>query len=210
MLEKAKQVEDAEAEVKRLEAELKPLPPDPDAARPQAPGEQERLALLAQHIAVLERLHQDRSELTKAAAAEKSARAEEGATDRRGEEGEGEFCRPGVENAGRAKERARADQAAAEARRWPGKPANWPTSSSRLTGEKTCRACGQPLTAKHFADEKKTRGLDAKAAEAKLKALTDAAAKARKHEEELDREGEPPNANTSPSSATITRTPPRR
>ena len=56
VLEKVKQAEEADAEVSRLEQELKALPADPDAAVRQLQGEQERLALLAQHIAHLERL----------------------------------------------------------------------------------------------------------------------------------------------------------
>src|SRR5262249_3924205 len=77
ILEKVKQVEEAETEVKRLEAELKPLPSDPDSAVRKLQQEQERLTLLAQHVALLERLHQDRSELTKVVAGEKQATTEE-------------------------------------------------------------------------------------------------------------------------------------
>ncbi len=77
VLEKVKQVEDADAEVSRLDEELQPFPADPDAAVRKLQSEQERLALLAQHVALLERLHQDRSELTKAVAVEKQSRADE-------------------------------------------------------------------------------------------------------------------------------------
>src|SRR5207245_1661734 len=77
VLEKVRQAEEAEAEVKRLEAELRPLPSNPDAVVRKFQQEQERLALLAQHVGLLERLHQDRSELTKVVVGEKQARTEE-------------------------------------------------------------------------------------------------------------------------------------
>ncbi|MFM8274434.1 MAG: AAA family ATPase, partial [Gemmata sp.] len=77
VLEKVKQVEDAEAEVSRLEAELKPFPADPEVAVRKFQSEHERLTLLEQHVALLQRLHQDRAELTKAAAQDKQARADE-------------------------------------------------------------------------------------------------------------------------------------
>ena len=77
VLEKVRQVEDAEAEVKRLEDELSRLPAEPEKAVRALQEEQEQLVVLAHNIAVLERLHQDRSELTKVVAGEKIARAEE-------------------------------------------------------------------------------------------------------------------------------------
>ena len=52
-----------------------------------------------------------------------------------------------------------------------------------MTGQTKCRACGRKLT-KHFKEEK-TREAEAKAAEKKLKDLTDASTKAKSIEEEL-------------------------
>jgi exonuclease SbcC len=185
ILEKVKQVEDAGREVKQLEEELKPLPADADASARKLQHEQERLALLAQHVALLERLHQDRSELTKVVAGEKNARAEEAKLKAEGIAAKDDFTK--LEGKARAarEDRAAKDQAAAEARALAKQARELADEFKQLSGEKTCRACGQPLTPQHFEAEKKKREADAKAAEAKLKTLTDAAAKARKLEEDL-------------------------
>ena len=77
VLAQVKHVEDAEAEVKRLDAELKQLPADPEASVRKFLQEQDRLAFLTEHIKLLNRLHEDRSELTKVVAGEKQARTDE-------------------------------------------------------------------------------------------------------------------------------------
>ena len=189
VLEKVKQVEDAEAEVSRLEAELKPLPADPDAAVRKLQGEQERLALLAQHVALLERLHQDRSELTKAVAGEKAARADEARLKADGLKAKEGFTKLEADAKAAREDRAAKDQAAAEARALARQARELADEFTTMSGQTKCRACGQPLTPGHFADEKKTREANAKAADAKLKALTDAALKAATREERADREG---------------------
>ena len=185
VLEKVKQVEDAEVEVKRLTAELKPLPTDPDATVHQYQKEQERLALLAQHIALLERLHQDRSELTKVLVGEKQARADEAKLKQEGIKSKEEFIALEAKAKAAREDRAAKDQAAAEARALSRQARELADEFKQLTGEKTCRACGQPLTEKHFADEKKKRDRDAKEAERTLEKLTAAATDARKLEDEL-------------------------
>lgn len=185
VLEKVKQAEDADAEVKRLDAELKPLPADPDAVVRKFQQEQERLALLAQHIALLDRLHQDRAELTKVVAGEKNARAEELRLTAEGKKAKEEFTALEAKVKAAKVEREKADQAAAEARALAQHAKQLAEELTSLTGEKTCRACGQPLTEKHLADERKKRDLDAKAAARKLESLTEAAVKARKLEDEL-------------------------
>ncbi len=185
VLEKVKQVEDAETEAKRLEVELKPLPTDPEAAVRQFQQEQERLALLAQHITQLDRLHTDRSELTKVVAAEKQARADEAKLKVEGIKAKEEFTALELKAKAAREDRAAKDQAAAEARALARQAKELADQFKQLTGEKTCRACGQPLTEKHFADEKKKRDSEAKAAEQKLETLTAAVAVARKLEDEL-------------------------
>ena len=185
VLEKVKQVEDADAEVQRLDAELKPLPADPDIAVRKLQSEQERLALLAQHVAVLDRLHTDRSELTKAVAGEKAARADEAKLKADGVKAKEEFTRLEADARAAREDRAAKDQAAAEARALARQARELADEFTTMSGQTKCRACGQPLTPGHFADEKKTREANAKAAEAKLKALTDGAAKAAQLETEL-------------------------
>jgi DNA repair exonuclease SbcCD ATPase subunit len=185
VLEKVKQAEDAESEVKRLEADLRPLPADPDAAVRSLQHEQERLGLLAQHIGLLNRLHEDRSELVKAVAAEKHAKDQEARLKAEGLKAKDEFTALEAQAKAARDDRAAKDQAAAEARALARQAKELADEFTHLTGEKSCRACGQPLTEAHFASEKKKRDLDAKAAERKLSDLTAAAAKARALEEQL-------------------------
>ncbi len=186
VLEKVKQAEDAEAEVGRLDAELKPLSADPDAVVRTLQTDQERLALLAQHIALLTRLHDDRSELVKLVAGEKHARDAETRLIADGKQAKDEFTALEAKAKQAREDRAQADQDAASARALFQHAKQLADEFKQLTGEKTCRACGQPLTEKHFADEKKKRDLDAKVAERKLADLTAAAKKARELQEELD------------------------
>jgi exonuclease SbcC len=184
ILEKVKQVEDGESEVRRLEQEFKPLPADPEAAVRQLQQEHERLVLLAQQVALLERLHQDRSELTKAVAGSVQAKAEEGRLLKEGKDAKEEFDAL-QERIKVAKEaRSQAEEAAAEARALAKQARDLADEFKQLTGAKSCRACGQPLTPEHFDIEKKKRDLDARAAERKLDSLSSSVNTARQTEAE--------------------------
>lgn len=185
VLEKVKQVEDAETEVARLEEELRPFPADPEAAVRAHQTEHERLALLAQHVALLERLHQDRSELTKAVAGEKQTRADEARLKAEGVKAKGDFTQLEADAKAARDERAAKDLLMAETRALARQARELADEFHTMTGATKCRACGQKLTPEHFADEKRTRESDAKRAEDKLKALTAEAEKARKLEDEL-------------------------
>ncbi len=185
VLEKVRQAEDAEAEVSRLDLELKPFPADPDADVRQHQQEQERLALLAQHIAVLDRLHQDRSELVKVMAGGEQAKNDEARLKAEGIAAKEAFTTLEAKLKAARANREKADQSAAETRALASHAKQLAEEFNELTGEKACRACGQPLTPEHFEAEKKKRDLDAKASERKAADLAAAAAKARKLEEEL-------------------------
>ena len=185
VLEKVKHVEDAQAEVRRLEDEMKQLPPDPDAAVRQLRQEQERLGHLAQHLALLTRLHDDRSELTKVVVIEVQAKGEEARLKAEGIKAKDEFT--ALEATARAArdERAAKDTAAAEARALARQARELADEFKQLSGAKTCRACGQPLTVEHLDAERKKRDLDARAAERKLESLATAATAARTLEDQL-------------------------
>ncbi|MBP3955111.1 SMC family ATPase [Gemmata sp. G18] len=185
ILEKVKQVEDAESEVSRLEAELQPFPADPESAVRKFQTEHERLALLAQHVALLERLHQDRSELTKAVTTEKQARADEAKLKSDGVKAKEEFTRLEVDAKAAREDRAAKDQLMAETRALARQARELADEFKTMTGQTKCRACGQKLTPEHFADEKKTREANAKKSDEKLKTLTAEAEKARQLEDDL-------------------------
>jgi exonuclease SbcC len=185
MLEKIKQVEDAENEVKRLESELKPLPADPDTRVREFQREHDRLKLLEQHIALLERLHQDRSELVKAIVTAQNAQAEESRLKQEGIQAKQKFTELEEQAKAARENRAKAEQAAAAAHALYQNAKQLADEFKLLTSEKTCRACGQPLTPDHVEAERKKRDLDARAAERKFHDFADAATKARKLETDL-------------------------
>ncbi len=185
VLEKVRQVEDAEAEVKRVDGELDRLPREPEKLVHELQTEQERLVALAQHIAVLERLHADRSELTKVVAGEKGARADEARLKADGIKAKADFADLEAKAKAAREDRAAKDQARAEANALARQARELADEFTTMAGQTKCRACGLPLTPQHFADEKTRRATEAAAADKRLKELTDAAGKAAKLEAEL-------------------------
>jgi DNA repair exonuclease SbcCD ATPase subunit len=185
ILEKVKQVEEAAAEVKQLQKELQALPADPEPVVRQYQLEHDRLKALEQHIALLERLHQDRAELTKALAIQQQAQAEESRLKAEGLQAKQEFATREQQAKAAREDRAAKDQAAAEARALYQHAKQQAEEFQQLSGDKMCRVCGQPLTPHHFEAEKKRRDLAARAAERRFHDLADAAAKAHKLETEL-------------------------
>jgi DNA repair exonuclease SbcCD ATPase subunit len=184
VLEKVKQAEDAEAEVRRLEEELKRLPSDPDASVRKHQQEHDRLLLLSQHVALLERLHQEHSELTKAVTSQKAANASEVKLLLEGKKAKEEFDVL-QERLKIVKEAyGKAEVAAAESRALAKQARDLADEFKQLNGAKTCRACGQPLTPEHFDSEKKKRDLDARSAERKYETLNSAVSAARQTEAE--------------------------
>lgn len=184
ILEKVKQKEHADSEVRRLEEELKPLPADPEAIVRQYQQEHDRLLLLSQSVALLDRLHQERTQLTQAAAAEKLAKTNEARLLAEGKKAKDDF--EALQQRAKAVKDSlgRAEVSAAEARALAKQARELADEFQQLTGAKKCRACGQPLTAEHLHSERKKRDLDAKKAEEKLESLNAAAAAARQSEAE--------------------------
>jgi exonuclease SbcC len=184
ILEKVKQTEDAEADVRRLERELKSLPADPEAAVRNHQEEHDRLLQLGQNIALLERLHQERSELTKAVAAEKAAKTNEIRLLLEGKKAKEEF--ESLQERVKVVKEAygKAEVAAAESRALARQARELADEFKQLGGAKTCRACGQPLTPEHFDSEKKKRDLDARSAERKYESQNAAILAARQTETE--------------------------
>ncbi|MBM3982410.1 MAG: SMC family ATPase [Planctomycetes bacterium] len=185
LLEKVRQVEEAAAEHKHLAAELARLPADLDKLVRGLQDEHDRLVALAQHIAVLTRLHDDRAELTKAVAAEKSARDTEAALKAKGTTAKEAFTALEKRAQAARDDRATKDRAAAEVGALARQARALADEFTTMAGQTKCRACGLPLTPQHFADEKTRREAEATAAEKRQKELTAAAAAAQKLESEL-------------------------
>lgn len=185
VLEKVRQAEDAGAEVKRHEDELKRLPTDPDAAVGTLQDEQHRLAALAPVVPLLVRLHGDRAELRQTLPKEAAARADEAKLKADGLKAKADAERLAGELTAARQRRSQADGAAAEARALAQQARSLADEFQTLTGAKTCRACGQALTPQHFAAEKTKRDRDAAAADKKAAETAAAATAARTQEDDL-------------------------
>ena len=185
VLEKVRQAEDAGAEVKRHEDELKRLPPDPDAAVGTLQDEQHRLAALAPVVPLLVRLHGDRAELRQTLPKEAAARADEAKLKADGLKAKADAERLAGELTAARGRRGKADEAAAEARALAQQARTLADEFKTLTGAKSCRACGQALTPQHFAAEKTKRDRDAAAADKTAAETAAAAAAARTLEDDL-------------------------
>jgi DNA repair exonuclease SbcCD ATPase subunit len=177
LLEAVKQVEENQAELGRLTAELGKLPADPEAAVLAAHEQADRLTQLDKVLPTLERFQTERHDLREATRTEATAAAARDAALTAGRKGKaaldtlvGELTAARATLTAAEQDKAvtaaLAEQAAAAAAAFAG-----------VSGAKDCRACGQPLTPQHLAAERAKREAEAKAAKA-----TAAAAAARQVE----------------------------
>ena len=184
-IEKVKQFEDAETEAMRLAAELKRFPMDLDATIAKLEEEASRLAAIAPALPHLERLFQDRTELVQANHREAEARAAAEKSVAEGTRVKESHEKLEAELTAASAAREAATAAAAEARALAQQARKLAAEFTKLSGEKNCAACGQELTAEHFAEEKKRRESEAAAAEKRLAEATKRATDARDAEDAL-------------------------
>ena len=185
VLEKVRQAEEAETEVKRLDAELQRFPTDADAVIRNLDEEQGRLAVIAQAIPSLDRLCSERTELSQAVRRESGAKAEADRLLAEGNAARAEADRLQKDLATQSAEREAAAAAAVAAKTLADQARQLAEEFKKLSSEKTCVACGQELTQDHFQKEKKRRDLDAKAADRKQQEQTRLATEARDKEDAL-------------------------
>ncbi|OWK47409.1 AAA family ATPase [Fimbriiglobus ruber] len=185
LLEKVRFVEEHEAELKRLDDDLRRLPPDPEAAARAAHEETDRLTELNRILPILERFSVERHDLGVARKTETAARVEQQRVQADGERMKADAAKlkPEVEKAKQA--RAAADQQVAVTRAMAEQARAAAGEFASLSGEKACRACGQPLTKEHLAEEKKKREKEARAAEEKHRSAIDAQTTAVQAERDL-------------------------
>ncbi len=181
--------EEQETRVTNFDKDLSKLPADPASEVRTAQDELDRLQELGRVLPVLQRVHDERTEL-------KGANQRQQVSQKRADEIKvlGETKRDAMkkladELADAKAARAAADERAAGAAVLARQAKELLAEFSSLTGEKSCRACGQPLTPQHFEEEKSRRTEEAKVAEQKLTAATTAQRAATAREKELhDRE----------------------
>jgi DNA repair exonuclease SbcCD ATPase subunit len=175
VLKTVEQAERLEAELKRHEAELAKLPARPEEAVEQAHREVERLTKLAQStLPLLELFQTDRHDLGVARQAAEATQAEFDRVQKEGTARKAEFEKLQPEAAAARQALTAAEQRVAAARALADQAALAADEFARLTGAKTCSACGQALTKEHYALEKARRQQAASAADREFKAAVDA------------------------------------
>jgi DNA repair protein SbcC/Rad50 len=157
LLEKVKQLERQESEIRKVETELARLPADPEQEVRRLQELHDHVVELARVLPVLDRFQQNRAELS--AARQRLDKDEEKVAEvmKAGKQAgeEAKALREQVQAA--AKIRAEADERATQARTLLEQANAALEELQSLRGEKTCRHCGQPLTAAHMQQEKERR-----------------------------------------------------
>jgi exonuclease SbcC len=184
-LQTVRLVDDESAKLDRLKTEAKTLPADPEAVLAAARDEEAKALDLSRVLPLLERVNTERNELAQAARQEGESKKLRDKTAQDGKDAKAvaDAGKKDLEAARQARTQAEADAAVAKAevQRTTEAVAEFAT----LSGAKSCRACGQSLTAAHFKEEKAKREDELKQAEARLKRATAAAKEAAERERKL-------------------------
>lgn len=168
ILQSVKLAEEQQSRLGDFEKQLAKFPEDPSADLSKANSEVERLQELDRVLPVLQRVHDERNDLkaSKQRAVEADRRL--GEVRASGEAKKAAMQSLERELAAARAERATADERAAGTAVLAKQAAELLAEFASLSGEKTCRACGQALTPSHFAEEKTRREAEAKSAKARL------------------------------------------
>ncbi|HTU18011.1 MAG TPA: SMC family ATPase [Gemmataceae bacterium] len=166
---KLREHERHEAELKRIHAELAPLPVDPMAEVSRAREKHDALAALNNIVPQLARFAAYRDDLRQAVGREQTAEQRLQQVECKGKSLGAEVKRlePLVEQADRATRQA--SERATEARTLLKQAQDSLHELTQLDGRKVCRLCAQPLTPGHLQEEKRRRGEDMQHHEARLK-----------------------------------------
>lgn len=159
--------EDQETRVKRAEAALAEFTADPQQVAKAAQFQYDRLAELGQVLPVLQRFHDERTELKATILRQHSSARRADEIKATGEAKRDAFKRITDDLAVAKAARDDADQRAAGAAVLAKQAKERLDEFASLTGEKKCRACGQDLTPGHFEDEKRQRERELQVADEK-------------------------------------------
>ncbi len=190
-LQTVRLVDDEAAKLDRLKNEAKALPADPEAELTAAREEESKVHDLSRVLPILERVNTERHELGQAVGQEAESKKLRDEAGQKGKEARtaADALKADLEKCRAARTQSEADAAVAKAEvdRATAAVAEFAT----LSGAKSCRACGQPLTAAHFKEEKAKREDELKQADVKLKKATTGAKDAAERERKLtDQEAE--------------------
>ena len=168
-LETVKLAEQQESELRRLEDEIGRLPLDAETGRITAQKNVDRLIELTRVIPLLERFHTDRESLGMAQIAEQTAKDEQHRVQAVGVGVRAKNDQVAAQVAAALQSKTTAEATVATARALLIQARTAAAEFATLDGARTCRACGQLLTAEHFAQEKQSRDAAVFSAEANLR-----------------------------------------
>lgn len=185
VLQTVRLVEAEEAKRKQLADDRRRLPADPEAAVAAAKQDEAKLVVLERVLPILERFNTERHDLEQAIRKEAESRKHRDDTGKKGKEAKGEADRLAAELDAARKHKAQADGELAVAKTLAEQAAVAVAEFNTLSGAKNCRACGQPLTAAHFQEEKAARQAALTRAEQRVTAATADATAAAERERKL-------------------------
>jgi exonuclease SbcC len=184
-LARLKEYEQNQAEQSRLQAELKKLPADPEAALRAAQEEYERLTALAPAVTLLTRLHAQRAELGKTRERLQLAERSRQEIQQRGQQlsVRVDAFKGQVEEAARLAKQATDE--ATRLRTLLEQAQEQLEEITNLQGAKRCRHCGQELTEGHLIEERARRQQELDRAGAAYQRAAGVQQAAQKKEQEL-------------------------
>ena len=168
-MEKLREYERQEGEWQRIRDDLKPLPPDPAVVVREARERCEQLNGVAQTVRLLERFQSKRDDLRAAGQREAAAQEMQKKVVEQGQQYKVDFekLKPQLDEAAQQTRAATDEATAAKALLQQARDSL--REITNLDGSHRCRACGQPLTAKHLAEEKKRRNSTVKECDKKAR-----------------------------------------
>ncbi len=155
----------ADADVKRLTDEAAAQPADPEADVRAAQAAVDRLTELGRVLPILERLNTERHDLAQALRKEQEANRQLEELKASGKAKKAEQDKLTPEQAAAKQAKTAADEQLGKAKSLVEVAQAALAEFDTHAGEKTCRSCGSPLTAQHFADETAKRAAELKRAE---------------------------------------------
>jgi exonuclease SbcC len=163
--------EELHARLTDIDRQLAAFEGDPADAVHRAETELEQLLEIERVVPVLLRIHDERAELKTALQRQTTAEKRLAEVRATGDASKAEHQKILDELTTARQARATADDAVAAAVALATQAGELARDFDALAGEPNCRACGQPLTPEHFADEKRRREDEARAAQTKLERL---------------------------------------
>jgi exonuclease SbcC len=185
LLNTVRMVESEETKQKQLREELKALPQDPEADVSAAKAEEAKLLALDRVLPILERVQTERHELTQAIRKETESKKQRDQIAQAGKDAKAEEEMRKMELRLARDAKMKADGEAAVAKMLAEQATAAVAEFNTLSGAKSCKACGQPLTPTHFKEEKAKREDELKKAEQQLKKSQAEAKSAAEREREL-------------------------